>query len=216
VIALIRYQLAVLGHSQRYLPPLLVFIALLAMFYSNNSGPALPAFAFTAGTLLIVAGWLTIALIDVEDPVQRTVTRSHTGSMHRLLASVVLVVLLCSTALGVLSVVWAAISHQGRGYTVHDLAVGVLAHVLCASVGIAVALPCSGLVIRRIGYTVISAVALFGIVLLVKWIPLTYPLLLAMSSGTVDPALLLRSVFAAGNALAASLLLVTAWCTRRG
>lgn len=53
MIALVGYQLAVLGHSQRYLPPTLLFLALLATFYSNNTGPALPGFAVTASPLLV-------------------------------------------------------------------------------------------------------------------------------------------------------------------
>ncbi|MFI0464865.1 hypothetical protein ACH347_12360 [Saccharopolyspora sp. 5N102] len=214
MIPLIRYQLAILGHSQRYLPPVLLYIALLAIFYSNNDGPALPGFAVTAAGLLVVAGWMTIALVDVEDVVQRTVTRAHAGSMARMLASVVLAVLCCSIGLAVLSVAWAEISH-GLDHPPGDLGIGLLAHVACAAFGVAVALPCSGLVVRRIGYTVIAAAALFAITLLAKWIPLAFPLLLALSADATSAALLVRSALVAVFSLVASTLLVTAWCVRR-
>ncbi|WP_246868950.1 ABC transporter ATP-binding protein [Saccharopolyspora sp. ASAGF58] len=214
MIPLVRYQLAVLGHSQRYLPPVLLYVGLLAIFYSNNDGPALPGFAVTAAGLLILAGWLTIALVDVEDAVQRTVTQTHVGSTTRMLLGTVLAVLLCSVGLALLTVAWAEISY-GLGYSPSDLGVRLLAHVVCASFGIAVALPCSGLVVRRIGYTVIAAAALFAIALLAKWVPLAFPLLQALSSGAVSAALLIRSALVAAGILIASTLLVTTWYVRR-
>lgn len=214
MIPLIRYQLAVLGHSQRYLPPVLLYIGLLAIFYSNNDGPALPGFAVTAAGLLVVAGWLAIALVDVEDAVQRTVTRTHVGSTARMLLGISLTVLLCSIGLGLLAVAWAEVS-SGLGYSPSDLGVGLLAHVVCASFGVAIALPCSGLVVQRIGYTVIAAAALFAIALLAKWIPLAFPLLQALSAGAVSTALLVRSALVAAGILIASTLLVTTWYVRR-
>jgi hypothetical protein len=215
LIALIRYQLAVLGHSQRYLPPALLYVGLLAWFYSDNSSDVvLPGFALTAGALLVIAGWLTIALVDVEDPVQRLITRSHTGSMLRLTVGTVATVLACSTALAGLSMAWAWVSHGGR-YAGSEIGIGTVAHLVCASVGIAVALPCSRLVIRRIGYTMIAAVTAFGVVLLVKWVPLVFPLLLALTSNAAGPAVLIQSAAAGALAVTASPLLVVAWCTRQ-
>jgi hypothetical protein len=214
MIPLVRYQLAVLGHSQRYLPPVLLYIGMMAILYSDNSGPALPGYAVTAAALLVVAGWLTIALVDVEDAVQRSVTTTHVGSMYRTLCGVVLTVLMCSVGLAVLTIGWSEISF-GFGYPPSDLGIGLLAHVACATFGIAVALPCSGLVVRRIGYTVIAAAAVFAVALLAKWIPLAFPLLLALSADATSTALLVRSTLTAAGALIVSTVLVTAWFVRR-
>lgn len=216
MIALIGYQLAVLGNSQRYLPPVLLYVGLLAAFYSNNSGPALAGFALTAGALLVVAGWLTVALVDAEDPVQRMVTTSHTGALHRVVAAIVLAVLFCCAGLTALSVAWAAISHTGPGYSGADIVVGVHAHLVCAATGIAVGLPSSRLLIRRIGYTVIVAGTGFGIILLARWVPPVHGLLEAMTNGVVKPRVLLRSSVLTTAAITASPLLVARWSGRRG
>ncbi|PXY38571.1 hypothetical protein BA062_02205 [Prauserella flavalba] len=75
MIATTRYQLALLAHSQRYLPPLIAFLAVLGVLYTSRDAPVLPEFAVSGGALLVVTCWLTIALADVEDPAQRLVTR---------------------------------------------------------------------------------------------------------------------------------------------
>ncbi|KAA5836267.1 hypothetical protein ABT337_14590 [Saccharopolyspora hirsuta] len=215
MIALIRYRLAELGHSQRYLPPVLLYIGLLAVLHSDNAGPALPSYAVTAAALLVVAAWLTIALVDVEDVVQRTVTRAHVGSVHRMLVGTVLTVLCCAGGLAVLTTAWSQVS-SGFAHPAADLAIGLLAHVVCAAFGIAVALPCSGLVVRRIGYTAIAAAALLAITLLAERLPLAHPLLLGLSSASAPPALLIQSTLTAAGLLAASTVLVAAWVVRRG
>ncbi|MGW1682140.1 hypothetical protein [Saccharopolyspora sp. NPDC002376] len=214
MIALIGYRLAELGHSQRYLPPVLLHIGLMAVLYSDNTGPALPGFAVTAAAMLVVSGWLTIALVDVEDVVQRTITRAHAGSAHRMLFGTVLTVLCCAVGLSSLTVVWSQVS-SGFAYPAADLVIGLLGNLVCAAFGIAVALPCSGLVVRRIGYTVIAAAALFTVVLLVEWLPFAYPVVYALSSGTTPPALLIQSTLTALVALVASILGVGTWVIRR-
>ncbi|RKT84446.1 hypothetical protein SAMN05421805_103377 [Saccharopolyspora antimicrobica] len=214
MIALIRYRLAELGHSQRYLPPVLLHIGLLAVFYSDGAGPALPGHAVTAAALLVVSGWLTIALVDVEDVVQRTVTRAHAGSVHRMLSGTVLSVLCCAGGLAVLSTAWSQVA-SGFAHLATDLAIGLLGHLVCAVFGIAVALPCSGLVIRRTGYSVIAAAALLTITLLAEWLPLAHPLLLALSSSSAPPHLLVQSTLTAAGALIASTVLVAIRVTRR-
>lgn len=214
MIALIRYRLAELGHSQRYLPPVLLHIGLMAVLYSDDAGPALPGYAVTAAALLVVSGWLTIALVDVEDVVQRTVTRAHTGSVHRMLSGTVLTVLCCAGGLAVLSTAWSQAA-SGFAHQATDLVIGLLAHVVCAAFGIAVALPCSGLVVRRTGYSVIAAAGLLTITLLAEWLPLAHPLLLALSASSTPPALLVQSTLTAAGALVASTVLVATWFSRR-
>jgi hypothetical protein len=56
----------------------------------------------------VVSCWLTIALADVEHPVQRLVTRSHVRRTPAMVASVVLP--LC-VLLAVVSEAWALLVH---------------------------------------------------------------------------------------------------------
>ncbi|GAA2816263.1 hypothetical protein [Saccharopolyspora taberi] len=212
--ALVRYQLSMLAHSQRYLAPLLPYLGLTAVMHQDGRAPALPSFAVTAGALLVVAAWLTVVLVGVEDPVQRMVTRSHAGSVHRLVAGVVTAVLLTATALGAVSVLWAELTHGFRlpGPVV---AVGLLAHVVCGAVGIAIALPCSQLLVPGVGFTVVLVAVLSAAVLLAKWIPLVFPLLAAMTSGSPGPLLVGWSGLAGALVLTASTALTARAFARR-
>nr|WP_218888614.1 hypothetical protein [Saccharopolyspora hordei] len=194
------------------MPPVLLHTGLLAVLHSDDAGPALPSAAVTAAALLVVAGWLTIALVGVEDAGQRTVTRAHAGSVHRVLAGTVLTVLCCAAGLAVLATAWSQVS-SGFAHPAADLAVVLLAHVVCAAFGTAVALPCS--VVHRTGYAVIAATAVLAVTLLAEWLPLAHPLLVALSRGSAPPALLVRSTLTAVGALLASTLLVAAWVRRR-
>lgn len=202
-----RYQLAALMRSQRYLPPTLLFLALHSILYIPSDEPVLPGFAVTAGALFVVAGWLTIALVDVEDPVQRAITRNHAGSTHRLLIGIALAPLVPCAALTAISLAWGHFTHAS-GYTGTELTTGIAAHFVCACAGIALGLPCSRLLISRAGYALLTALAIFGVVLLVRWVPLIHPLLSGMASGTASTAALLRSALAVLVTAVASELLV--------
>ncbi|WP_236790286.1 hypothetical protein [Amycolatopsis sp. GM8] len=178
---MIRYQLALLAHSQRWLPPSFAFAVLLAILYTDPDAPVVPELAVSAGALTVVSCWLTIALVDAEDPVQRLITRVHARRLWKLVGGVVSSVLSCCAVLTVISLGWSLARHGG--YAAGTLGLGVLAHLATVCVGIAIGLPCSRLLVPRIGYTVLTALAALVVVLLVRWIPLLNPMLRAMSSG---------------------------------
>ncbi|MFF5989656.1 hypothetical protein [Prauserella flavalba] len=207
MIATTRYQLALLAHSQRYLPPLIAFLAVLGVLYTSRDAPVLPEFAVSGGALLVVTCWLTIALADVEDPAQRLVTLSHTRGPWVLVAAFGLATLACSAVLTVVSLLWATLVHGG--VPAAELGLGALAHAACAFTGLAVGLPCSRLLVPRIGYTVVSALLLLAVVLLVRWVPLVNPMLRALageqpSAGGVVTALMTTAVALAVSATAVS------------
>ena len=212
--ALVRYQLAVLAHSQRYLPPLLLFLGLTALLHQDGRAPAQPSFAATAGALLVVSSWLTVALVGVEDPVQRLVTHSHAGSVARLLTGVVVTVLLSAAVLGAVSVLWSELTH-GFGLPGRDVGIGLLAHLACGAVGIAIGLPCSQLLVPGIGYTAVLVAVASGTVLLAEWVPLVFPLLAAMTSGEPGPPMLAWSAAVAAVLLVGSTALTAGAVARR-
>jgi hypothetical protein len=178
VLALTRYYLTLLGHSQRYLPALLAYLALCVILYSDPNSPPLPLFGVSAGGLLVVSCWLTIALLDIEDPVQRLVTLSHARRWRSMIAGAILTVLGCSLVLTVITEAWSAL--KSFEFRPAALGIGLLAHLACALLGIAIALPCSRLLVGRIGWTVLAAVVVLIVVLLAK-IPLVHPLLHALT-----------------------------------
>ncbi|WP_410616368.1 hypothetical protein [Amycolatopsis sp. lyj-109] len=212
MLALTRYYLALLGHSQRYLPALLAYLALCVILYADPNSPPLPLFGVSAGGLLVVSCWLTIALLDIEDPVQRLVTLSHARQWRRMISGAILTVLACSLVLTAITEVWSAI----KSFKVQPtaLGIGLLAHLACALLGIAIALPCSRLLVHRVGWTVLAAVITLVVVLLAK-IPLVHPLLHALTDDEPVGGPLVLALVTAVAMLAVSFFAVSALVHRR-
>jgi hypothetical protein len=210
---MIRYQLALLGHSQRYLPPTLAFLVLLAILYTDPDAPRMPELAVSAGGVAVVACWLTIALVDAEEPAQRLITLVHARRLSTVLSGVVLSVLGCCAGLTAVSLLWSSIRHHGD--PVGLLGIGVFAHLACVFTGIAIGLPCSRLLVPRIGYTVLAALAVLIAVVLVRWIPLINPMLRAMSSDSSTTGPVLTGLLASAIVLALSAAGVGALFSRR-
>lgn len=205
MIAATRYQLALLLHSQRYLPPAIAFAALLAVLYGSRNAPVPPEFAVSAGGLTVVTCWLAVALADIEDPVQRLVTASHARLRAAVpLGGLVLAVLACAVVLTAGSLLWAVLVHGGVGAAV--LGWGALAHLAGAATGLTVGLPCSRLLVPRIGYTVALALPVLAAVLLLRWVPLVNPMLRALTNGTAyaTPVLVCAAVSVCALGLSAT------------
>jgi hypothetical protein len=213
VLAATRYNLALLGHSQRYMPGVLAFLAVLAIQYTYPSSPPVPEFAVDAGALLVVSCWLTIALLDVEDPVQRLVTLSHARRWWPLIGGVVLTVFACAVAMTFVAEVWSVVEHH-QGFT-GSLGLSALAQLACAMLGIAIGLPCSRLLVTRVGWTVISAIVALGVVLLSRWVPLVNPMLTAMTNDRPIETPILIAVLLCALALALSSTIVGVLVHRR-
>ena len=212
MLALTRYYVVLLGHSQRYLPALLAYLALCVVLYADPNSPPLPLFGVSAGGLLVVSCWLTIALLDIEDPVQRLVTLSHARRWRRMITGAIFTVLSCSVVLTVITEVWSAV--KSFRFQPSALGIGLLAHLACALLGIAIALPCSRLLVQRVGWTVLAAVVTLIVVLLAK-IPLVHPLLHALTDGEPVGGPLALAVATSVVVLAASFLVVSRLVHRR-
>ncbi|WP_285477719.1 hypothetical protein [Amycolatopsis sp. NBRC 101858] len=212
MLALTRYYLALLGHSQRYLPALLAYLALCVILYADPHSPPLPLFGVSAGGLLVVSCWLTIALLDIEDPVQRLVTLSHARQWRRMITGAICTVLAFSVVLTVITEAWSAL--KSFRFQPSALGIGLLAHLACALLGIAIALPCSRLLVQRVGWTVLAAVVTSIVVLLAK-IPLVHPLLHALTDEEPVGGPLVLAVVASVVVLAASFFVVARLVQRR-
>ena len=77
--SLVRYTLSDLIRSQRWVAPMLCFVAFEAIV-DTTSGSVLPSYAGSATILLFIATWLTIAILDTEDPLQSDITIVTAGS----------------------------------------------------------------------------------------------------------------------------------------
>lgn len=203
MIALVRYHFATVLHTQRYLAPLVLFAALLAVLTVNGSGPLPPAYASSAGALFPAATWLTVVLAGADDAPQRAIVRIGAGSWAKALAGTVLTALLSCLALllaGLALPLWTGSYEVGAT----ALLLGTEAQLTTALTGIAIGLPCSRLLFGRQGYALVAALALVMTALFAKGLPPVNRLLRLMAADD-DPAALVGP--AAGMLGVAALLL---------
>jgi hypothetical protein len=181
--ALIRYYLAATVHGQRYLAPLLLDVSVLAVFTINDSGPPAGSYAVSAGSLLLTACWLTVTIVNLEDPVRRAITLVAAGGAVRVLAAEAGLAALAGVVLIAVGTIFPIVagSHTVTG---RDVLVGVLAQVTTTAVGIAVGLLCSRLVVPRPGYSLIVALVVIVAVPLTPGLPPVHSMLRLMSSPT--------------------------------
>ncbi|MET8079215.1 hypothetical protein [Streptomyces sp. NPDC005303] len=159
MIALIRYLFTVLLLSQRQLAPLLLFVGLLAVLTSSDSGPLAATYGSVAGAMLVCSLWSTMALIGLEDRTHRSVVVVAAGSGLRvLLGSVCTALLWCLplTAAGL----FLPLLFGSHTFTAADAVLGVEAQLTCALTGIAIGVLCSRLLFRRPGHALVAALLL--------------------------------------------------------
>ncbi|TCO50448.1 hypothetical protein EV646_102522 [Kribbella antiqua] len=196
--ALYRYLLVSVLLSQRYLPPTLIFLALMAVGTTSDSGPLQESYAFCVLAMLVCTTWLTVSIVNHEDPTQHQITRVMIGSSLRVLATTVAVVLSWCVPLLVIGLVYPIVTGK-HVVTLGALTIGGIAESAAAMIGIAIGLLCSRLVIPRIGIAMLAAAAALLAVLLVRWISPIRPLMSMLSndSTAVVPFTLLTALCAA-------------------
>jgi hypothetical protein len=211
VTALYRYLMASVLLSQRYLPPTLIFLAAMAVGTTSDNGPLQSSYAFCVLAMLVCTTWLTVSLVNHEDPTQHKITLVMIGSSLRVLAITVTVVLTWCVPLLVVGIVYPIVTGK-HVFTAGDLVVGAAAQLAAAMIGVAIGLLCSRLVIPRIGIAMLTAAAAILAVLLLHWISPIRPLMTLLSDGrtpggTAVPLTLL-------TALAAAILIAALFATR--
>ncbi|MFD4828594.1 hypothetical protein ACFWPV_01875 [Streptomyces uncialis] len=168
--ALVRYHCSVLLLSQRYLAPVLLFVSLIVVLTSSDSGPLAATYSSCAGAMLLCSTWLTMTLAGLEDRTHRSVVVVGAGGSLK-----VLVALVCTALLSCLPLTGVGVALPlliGKHDPVAaDLLLGALAQLICALTGVAVGLVCSRPVFRRQGYGLVLALALLFTVTLAKGLP---------------------------------------------
>lgn len=209
------YLLADALRTQRWLPPLLLFAAVLAMLYASDAGPPLPAYAGTCVLVLPVSAWLTVVLAGAEDPVRRAVTAVTAGGWWRVQAAATalagagaLVLALVATVVPVLT--------QPRPYPLAAVAQGFGGLAVCALVGVGIGVLCGRPVLDRVGWSVLAATGLAVLVLLVGRTPPVGNVLWSLSHQDGVPGALALSGAVAVLLVVGATWLATALGPRRG
>jgi F0F1-type ATP synthase assembly protein I len=209
MIALFRYTAAVMLHSQRYIPPLLLFAAVAVVFTgSSESVPVAAIYGPVSGVLFVSSVWLTVTLVNAEDPVRRVIAVVHAGRSRSVLVATMLVALATSMLVSGL-ILFLPLVMGDHSITLDDILGGVLAQLTGASTGVAIGMPVSRLVIRRTGHSLITALGLISIFSFSQGLPPINRLIRLLANTPEAPSLLPRTAECAAVALS---LLVASVC----
>ncbi|MCX4670731.1 ABC transporter [Streptomyces sp. NBC_01381] len=141
--ALLHYQSALLLRSQRWLAPVILYAAFLAVGVQSGQ-PVLDSLAYAAAALLPVAAWIVRICVTNEPPSARSCTAAAAGPWRAHLATL-LSAFLASAVLGVVATVVVAVISDAAS-TDHRTAVnriaasgaGLLAMLVSALLGTAI------------------------------------------------------------------------------
>ncbi|MFC0071534.1 hypothetical protein ACFFQW_47615 [Umezawaea endophytica] len=162
MIALVRYLAVDLLRSQRYLPPLLLHCAVLGMMFSGDAGDALFAYAGSCALIYPVAAWFGVVVATTEDPIQRTVTAVTAGGWGRVAVAQALLAAVGVVVLSVIATVWPVVTNP-HPYSLAEVGLGAVAHLVCGFTGVGVGMLCSRPVIGRAGPSLLAVVAVVAV-----------------------------------------------------
>ncbi|MCW0216068.1 MAG: hypothetical protein OJJ54_22190 [Pseudonocardia sp.] len=210
--AVARFLAADAVRSQRFLIPLFLHGAILAVLFGGDPGPPPAPWAASALALYPIAAWLALTVANTEDPVQRTVTVAAAGGQVPVAAGTLLVALAGDLLLAVLSVAWPVVA-TGYPHPPAVLVEGLLGHLACATTGTAVGLLCARPVIGKIGWSLLAAVFVVVVTGVQPWLPPVGTSVAALEAGAGYPPLALGAVL--GLALAGVAAGISAAVARR-
>ncbi|MCX4904687.1 ABC transporter [Streptomyces sp. NBC_00878] len=221
MIALLRYQAALLLRSQRWLPPVLLYAAVLGIGVQTDQ-PVLDSLGFTAAAVLPVAAWIVRICATNEPPAARSCVGAAVGPARAHLACL-LVAFGAAALLGVVvTLVVAVISdpastdHRTPIPVVPAGGAGLLATLACALLGTAVGALTTRPLLRSTGRAVPAMLITAVLALVVTGSP-ARTAVTALVTGSQDgvvPAPVLP-LFIAGATAAAAIAAACALTTRR-
>jgi hypothetical protein len=159
MIALLRYVGRDTLRSQRWVAPLLCFGAIDAII-GAQTGSVLPSYAIGAAALLFITTWLTVVIINNEDPIQQSITEVCAGNQTKVRVSKLAVSFLIAVVLGVLGMIAPTIIASSTT-TIKEVIAGISAQVITAAMGVTFGAICSRPIIRRRSWSVLLG-ALLG------------------------------------------------------
>lgn len=205
-----RYVGADALRSQRWVAPLLCF-AVIDAIISAQAGSVLPSYAIGAAALLFIATWLTVVVVNNEDPMQQAITEVCAGSPTKVRLSKLAVSYLMAVMLGVLGMVAPTVV-SATPAAAREVIAGLGAQTITALMGVTFGALCSRPILRRRSWSVLLGVLLGMATILIPHGPPTRQLLVLFNETghlALGPPVVL---IAAETLLLAGLL--TAWSLR--
>jgi hypothetical protein len=169
VTPLVRYLISDVIRAQRWIAPLLVFLAGL-MITTPTEGPVLPTYAISAATLVPIAMWFTIVVFHSEEPAQAAITMAVTGGFRRVWPAKLVTALAGALTFGLFAFLFIT-ANTAPQTTATTLGVGLLEYVMCAVTGVAFGCLISRPVTPKVAWTVLLGVAICLAQLLIRHAP---------------------------------------------
>jgi hypothetical protein len=163
---LIRYLLADVLRTQRWVAPMLTYLALL-MIIGPPTGPVLPTYAMAAAALVPIGMWITVVVFNSEEPAQAAITMAITGGFGRVWPARVLAALLSTLVLGYASMIWLTVTSNQYEH----LGVGFIDYTMTALAGVAFGALISRPVLVKISWTALLGVGVCLAQLLIRQAP---------------------------------------------
>jgi hypothetical protein len=202
--ALFRYALTDALRSQRWVAPVLTYGVAVAIL-SAQTGSVLPTYAALAAVLLFISTWLSIVVVNNEDPIQLSITTSCAGSQFNVRLSKLLVAFSLASVLGIVGLIGPPLA-SSSGVSGTELLAGVAAQLLTALTGTALGGLCSRPLISRRAWSVLVGTAVCLVTVIVPHCPPTRQLLILFnetdSTGLGIPVLLVALETLAISAMA--------------
>ena len=171
MFALLRYTLADTFDTQRWVAPV-VSLGVIVSVVSAQTGSLLPTYAILATAMVFIGTWLTVIVINNEDPVQQNITESCAGSRAKVRLGKLLFSFVFCTTLGILAMV-PPIFLSSDGARGRALLAGVCAQAIAALGAVALGSVCSRPIVRRHAWSVLVGVLVgLGSVLIPDSVPL--------------------------------------------
>jgi hypothetical protein len=184
VIALLRYELSDIFHGQRWVAPV-VALGLVDAVVSAQTGSVLPTFAVLATAMLFIGTWLTVVIVNNEDPVQQSITETCAGGGAKVRLSKLLFAFLSAVLLGLLAMV-PPIAIAPNGVTAKDLLAGASGLVIAALAAVGLGSVCSRPIVRRHAWSVLAGIVVgMATVLIPNGVPSRQLLVLFNKTGHV-------------------------------
>lgn len=215
MVALIRYETILLARSYRWIPPVVLYLAIVGTSTAGNP-PASDTFGYAGAALVPTAAWLTRVGVTAEpDPARACLitaagaARAHVSALVVAGLGGVLLALLTAPVLLVAGGPDPATHRAPSSAAV--LVTGLVAQLACILVGVAVGAACNPPVLRRAGVAVLTTGLLVVISLVLSFSPARAAIsgaLQAGSGGSAPPVipLLAAAVLAAAAVAGASLV----------
>jgi hypothetical protein len=171
----LRYSLRDFLRGQHWAAPLVSFAAVDAIA-SAQTGSLLPTFAATATALLFIGAWLTVVVINNEDPIQQMVTEACLGSRSKLRATKMILAFLATAALGSLGMIGPVMCLSSKVIP-RELVAGLCAQLITSIAAVALGALCSRPLVRRIAWSVLFVILICLATVIIPGAPPTRQLL---------------------------------------